>query len=105
VGALNHPNILAVYDTGTHNGSPYLVSEMLEGQGRRQHMEGPSLPQRKAVDYGMQIARGLAAAHEKGVVHRDLKPDNIFAQRRTHQNVGLPFCQAVPGRVFRLRHS
>ncbi len=78
VGGLNHPNILAVYDTGTHNGSPYLVSELLEGQSLRQHMEGSSLPQRKAIDYGMQIARGLAAAHEKGVVHRDLKPDNIF---------------------------
>src|SRR6266852_1213987 len=78
VGALNHPNILAVYDTGTHNGSPYLVCELLEGQSLRQHMEESSLPQRKAIDYGMQIARGLAAAHEKGVVHRDLKPDNIF---------------------------
>jgi eukaryotic-like serine/threonine-protein kinase len=78
VGALNHPNILAIYDTGNHNGSPYLVSELLEGQTLRKHMEGASLPQRKAVDYGIQIARGLAAAHEKGVVHRDLKPDNVF---------------------------
>jgi eukaryotic-like serine/threonine-protein kinase len=78
VGALNHPNILAIYDTGTHDGSPYLVSELLEGQSLRQHMEGSSLSQRKAIDFGMQIARGLAAAHEKSVVHRDLKPDNIF---------------------------
>jgi serine/threonine protein kinase len=78
VGALNHPNLLAVYDTGTHNGSPYLVSELLEGESLRQHREGSSLSQRKAIDYGVQIARGLAAAHEKGVVHRDLKPDNIF---------------------------
>jgi serine/threonine protein kinase/Tol biopolymer transport system component len=78
VGALNHPNILAVYDTGSHDGSPYLVSELLEGQSLRQHMEGSALSQRKAIDYGMQISRGLAAAHEKGVIHRDLKPDNIF---------------------------
>jgi len=78
VGALNHPNILAIYDTGSHNGSPYLVSELLEGDTLRKHMEGSSLPQRKAIDYGTQLARGLAAAHEKGVVHRDLKPDNVF---------------------------
>jgi eukaryotic-like serine/threonine-protein kinase len=78
VGTLNHPNILGIYDVGTHEGSPYLVSELLEGKNLRQHMDGSALPQRKAVDYGMQIARGLAAAHEKGVVHRDLKPDNIF---------------------------
>jgi serine/threonine protein kinase len=78
VGALNHPNILAIHDIGTHNGSPYLVSELLEGQTLRQHMEGSSLAQRRAIDYGVQIARGLAAAHEKGVVHRDLKPDNLF---------------------------
>jgi eukaryotic-like serine/threonine-protein kinase len=78
VGALNHPNILAIYDVGEQAGTPYLVSELLEGQSLREHMQGGPIPQRKAVDYGMQIARGLAAAHEKGVVHRDLKPDNIF---------------------------
>jgi len=78
VGTLNHPNILGIYDVGSHDGSPYLVSELLEGKNLRQHMDGSALPQRKAVDYGMQIARGLASAHEKGVVHRDLKPDNIF---------------------------
>ncbi|MGH9502725.1 MAG: protein kinase domain-containing protein [Terriglobales bacterium] len=78
VGALNHPNILAIFDVGAQDGVPYLVSELLEGQSLREHMQGTPLPQRKAVDYGVQIARGLAAAHEKGVVHRDLKPDNIF---------------------------
>ena len=78
VGALNHPNILAIFDVGTQDGAPYLVSELLEGQSLRQHMQSGPLSQRKAVDYGMQIARGLAAAHEKGVVHRDLKPDNVF---------------------------
>jgi hypothetical protein len=78
VGALNHPNILAIFDVGTQDGAPYLVSELLEGESLRQHMQGAPLSPRKAVDYGMQIARGLAAAHEKGVVHRDLKPDNLF---------------------------
>src|SRR5215467_3256587 len=78
VGALNHPNILAIYDVGTQDGSPYLVSELLEGQSLRQQLQTGPISTRKAVEYGMQVARGLAAAHEKGVVHRDLKPDNIF---------------------------
>ncbi len=76
--ALNHPNILIVHDVGTHEGSPYVVSELLEGQTLRQRISGVSLPQRKAIDYALQISHGLAAAHEKGIVHRDLKPDNIF---------------------------
>jgi Tol biopolymer transport system component len=76
--ALNHPNILTIYDVGTHDGSPYVVSELLEGQTLRQRLGGTSLPQRKTIDYALQVARGLAAAHEKGIVHRDLKPDNLF---------------------------
>src|SRR5438876_3562396 len=84
-GALNHPNILSVYDVDTHDGSPYVVSELLEGETLRERL-GPDvssvpLPQRKAVDYAMQIAHGLAAAHEKGIVHRDLKPENLFVTR------------------------
>jgi eukaryotic-like serine/threonine-protein kinase len=76
--ALNHPNILAVYQMGTHDGSPYLVSELLEGSTlREQVLRGP-LPIRKAVECAIQTARGLAAAHEKGIVHRDLKPENLF---------------------------
>src|SRR5262245_51258774 len=74
--ALNHPNILAVHDIGTHDGAPYIVSELLEGATLREKITG--LPVRKSIDYAIQIARGLAAAHEKGVVHRDLKPENIF---------------------------
>src|SRR5215831_13239119 len=77
-GALNHPNILSILDVGTHDGSPYVVSELLEGQTLRQRTSGSSLPQRKAIDYALQIVHGLAAAHEKGIVHRDLKPDNLF---------------------------
>ena len=77
-GALNHPNILSIYHIGTHDGAPYIVSELLEGETLRERMAGGALPQRKAIDYGLQIVKGLAAAHEKGIVHRDIKPDNIF---------------------------
>src|SRR5262249_41760023 len=80
-GALNHPNILAILDVGKQDGSPYVVSELLEGETLRERMAGAALPTRKAVDYGLQIASGLAAAHEKGIVHRDLKPENIFINR------------------------
>jgi eukaryotic-like serine/threonine-protein kinase len=76
--ALNHPNILAVFDIGTHDDSPYLVTELLEGETLRERMQARALSARKAVDYAQQIARGLVAAHEKGILHRDLKPENIF---------------------------
>src|SRR6476646_315553 len=77
-GALNHPNILVIYHIGTHNESPYIVSELLEGETLRERMGGVALPQRKAIDYALQAAHGLAAAHEKGIIHRDLKPENLF---------------------------
>jgi len=80
-GQLNHPNLLAVYDVGTHEGSPYIVSELLEGETLRERLLGTALPVRKAVEYALQIARGLAAAHGKGIVHRDLKPENLFVTR------------------------
>ncbi len=80
-GALNHPNVAAVYDVGTHDGSPYIVSELLEGETLRGRIGGAPLPLRKALDYSVQIARGLAAAHEKHVIHRDLKPENLFVTR------------------------
>src|SRR5262245_1127172 len=76
--ALNHPNILTVYDIGTHNGSPYLVAELLSGEELREELKNGPLPQRKAVDYAQQISQGLAAAHERGITHRDLKPENLF---------------------------
>src|SRR5579864_3877672 len=77
-GLLNHPNLLAIYDVGTHDGAPYLVSELLEGQTLRERLDSTSLPARKAIDYATQIAHGLAAAHDKAIVHRDLKPENLF---------------------------
>ncbi len=79
--SLNHPNILAVYQMGIFQGAPYLVSELLEGETLRDRLKGGPLPLRKVIDYGSQIARGLAAAHEKGIVHRDLKPENLFLTR------------------------
>jgi Tol biopolymer transport system component len=81
VAALNHPNILSVFDTGQNNGTPFLVSELLEGETLRTVLDRGALSQRRAIDYGVQIAQGLAAAHEKGIVHRDLKPENIFITR------------------------
>ncbi len=77
-GALNHPNILAVYRFGSYSGAPYLVSELLIGGTLRETMNRGSMPVRKVIDIGVQIARGLAAAHEKGIIHRDLKPENFF---------------------------
>ena len=79
--ALNHPNILAVYQMGTYEGAPYLVSELLEGSTLRDQLLRGPLPVRKAVDCSIQTARGLAAAHEKGIVHRDLKPENLFVTK------------------------
>lgn len=76
--ALNHPSIIVIYDIGTHDGAPYIVSELLEGETLRSRIGGTALNQRRAVDYALRIAQGLAAAHEKGIVHRDLKPENIF---------------------------
>jgi serine/threonine protein kinase len=79
--ALNHPNILAVFQMGTYEGAPYLVSELLEGSTLRDLLLRGPLPVRKVIDYGVQIVRGLAAAHEKGIVHRDLKPENLFVTK------------------------
>jgi len=85
--ALNQPNILAVYQFGTFEGAPYLVSELLEGSTLRQLLQRSQVPIRKAIDYGVQIAHGLAAAHEKGIVHRDLKPENLFVTKDGHLKI------------------
>jgi serine/threonine protein kinase len=76
--ALKHPNILDVHDVGIHEGAPFIVMELLDGEALRARVSGGALPVRKAVDCAAQIARGLAAAHDKGIVHRDLKRDNVF---------------------------
>lgn len=81
VSTLNHPNILVVYDIGTQDGQPYLVTEILEGETLRSLIEKHTLSVGNAVGYALQIAQGLAAAHEKNIVHRDLKPANVFITR------------------------
>jgi Tol biopolymer transport system component len=78
VAALSHPNILAIHDVGDHADTVYAVMELLDGQTLRDRLSGGALPVRKAGEIGAQIAHGLAAAHEKGIVHRDVKPENVF---------------------------
>jgi eukaryotic-like serine/threonine-protein kinase len=99
--ALNHPNILAVFDIGTSEGSPYVVSELLEGETLRERLRSGPVPLRKSLDYAMQIARGLAVAHEKGIIHRDLKPENLFITKDGRLKIldfGLAkLTQAEPG--------
>jgi Tol biopolymer transport system component len=80
-GALNHPNILTIYDVGVHDGAPYVVYELLEGETLRDRLGEGALSRRKAIEYARQIATGLAAAHDKGITHRDLKPENLFVTR------------------------
>ena len=77
-GTLNHPNLVTIHDFGTHEGAPYIVMELLEGQTLREKLEGSALPPRKAIEYAVQMANALAAAHDRGIVHRDLKPENVF---------------------------
>jgi serine/threonine protein kinase len=104
LAALNHPNIVTLYDAGVHEGAPYLVSELLEGQTLREVLQsaaGAPLPVRKAIDYALQIAHGLAAAHNKGIIHRDLKPENIFVTRDGRVKIldfGLSKLQAPNGK-------
>jgi eukaryotic-like serine/threonine-protein kinase len=80
-GILSHPNITIVYDISSHDGAPYVVQELLEGETLRSELGGGRFAPRKAIDYAIQIAQGLAAAHEKGIVHRDLKPENLFVTK------------------------
>ncbi|HET9784122.1 MAG TPA: protein kinase [Terriglobales bacterium] len=79
--ALNHPNILTVHDFGVHDGAPYLVTELLEGESLAERLRQGPLPLRKALEVAAQAATGIAAAHEQGIVHRDLKPANLFLTR------------------------
>src|SRR5512139_85604 len=79
--ALNHPNVVAVHDVGTHDEVFFVVSELIDGETLRERLDGGPLSMRKAIDFAAQIARGLAAAHDKGVIHRDLKPENVMITR------------------------
>ena len=81
VAALSHPNILAIHDFGTDNGVTYAVTELVDGGTLQEILEGDGVPQRKAIDYARQVAKGLAAAHDRGIVHRDLKPANLMVTR------------------------
>jgi eukaryotic-like serine/threonine-protein kinase len=76
--ALNHPNILAIYDVGFEGETPYIVSELLQGKTLRVRLSEGAIPVREAIDYALQMAHGLIAAHERRIVHRDLKPENLF---------------------------
>ena len=98
VAAINHPNILAIYDVGRHNEVPFLVFELLEGETLRAVLDRGAMSETKAVDAGIQIAQGLAAAHEKGIVHRDLKPENLFLTKGARAKI-LDFGIAKPGQT------
>ncbi len=87
VAALSHPHIVAVFDTGIHDGQAFVVMELLEGETLRERLTTGAMPVRKVIDCGVQIAKGLAAAHDKGLVHRDLKPDNIFMLADGHVKI------------------
>lgn len=85
--SLNHPNILAIYQVGEHEGTPYIVSELLAGRTLREWLRAGKIPLRKTMECAIQIADGLAAAHDRGIVHRDLKPENIFFTKDGHAKI------------------
>ncbi|HVN74752.1 MAG TPA: protein kinase [Thermoanaerobaculaceae bacterium] len=87
VATLDHPNILALHDAGTHEGVPYIVTELLKGESLHERLRAGALPVRKAVEIAAQIAQGLSAAHERGIVHRDLKPANVFITDDGHVKI------------------
>ena len=87
VAALCHPNILAIFDYGHEQGVAYAVMELLSGQTLRDRLDSGALTQKQAIDFGLQIAKGLSAAHEKGIIHRDLKPENVFVSKDGHVKI------------------
>ena len=97
IAALNHPNILGIFDVGVQGETHYLVSELLEGETLRHKIQAGPLSQRRALEYATQIAGGLAAAHAKGIIHRDLKPENIFIMRTGRVKIlDFGLAKAVP---------
>ncbi len=97
VAALSHPNILAIFDFGRSDGTAFAVTELLEGETLRQRLNNGAVPQRRAIEIAVQLARGLAAAHEKGIVHRDLKPENVVLTTDGHVKI-LDFGLAKVGK-------
>src|SRR5580698_4492415 len=98
--ALNHPNIVAVYDVGLNDGSPYIVCELLEGKTLRERLAEGALPVRTVIDYSLQIVQGLIAAHDHRIVHRDLKPENLFVTSDGRVKIldfGVAKLQPAPG--------
>ena len=83
-GSLNHPNLVAVYDFGIHEGAPYFITELLKGESLRERLSRGRIPVDTALDWGAQLAEGLAAAHAQGIVHRDVKPENVFITSDGH---------------------
>jgi eukaryotic-like serine/threonine-protein kinase len=95
VARLSHPNILSLYDVGQHDGFTFAVMELVPGETLRQRLTSGALPARKALEYAIQIARGLGAAHQAGIVHRDLKPENVIITPDGHVKI-LDFGLARP---------
>jgi len=79
--ALNHPNIVSIFHVGQYDGSPYIVTDLLQGEALRERLRKGPMRLREVPDYGVELARGLAATHDAGIVHRDLKPDNIWVTK------------------------
>src|SRR5678815_2303743 len=84
VGSVNHPNVVALHDVGVHDGKPYFVTELLQGETLRTRLQAGPVPLPTALRWATQMAEGLAAAHEHGIVHRDLKPENVLVTRDGH---------------------